>query len=333
MAARYRLPYTGYMSRHNVCFVAFPGVQNLDLTGPFEIFSGASRSLTVKGSSEAYDLRICTVDGKPFRTSSGLQIVPDVAIGDVKAIDTLVVPGGMGVYRACGDATLVDWIADVAVGARVASVCTGAFLLASAGLLDGRRATTHWSQCGELKRRFPKVEVESDPIFVEDGIYTSAGVTAGLDLALALVEADHGPELALELARWFVMFVRRPGGQAQFSAQLSHQVAQRRPIAELQAWIGDHPDADLSVAQLAERAGMSPRNFARVFAKEVGSSPAAYVRGVRLETARRRLEQSTDTLDQIADQCGFGTTESLRRAFQQSVGVPPAAYRRHFKRA
>jgi transcriptional regulator GlxA family with amidase domain len=216
----------------------------------------------------------------------------------------------------------------------VASVCSGAFILAAAGLLDGRRATTHWSGCDLLARLFPAVTVERDPIFVRDGnVWTSAGITAGIDLALALVEADHGRELALDVSRWLVMFVQRPGGQSQFSAQLAAQVAERDPLRDLQAWIGEHPDAELTVEALADRVAMSPRHFARVFREEVGETPARYVEAVRVEAARRLLERTGRSVDDVASACGFGTAETLQRAFRRRLGVSPGAYRRHFSRS
>jgi transcriptional regulator GlxA family with amidase domain len=212
-------------------------------------------------------------------------------------------------------------------------VCTGAFLLAEAGLLDGRRATTHWASCRELARRYPRVQVDPDPIFVRDGnVHTSAGVTAGMDLALALVEEDHGREVALGVARWLVLFLKRPGGQSQFSAQLSAQLAAREPIQELQAWVIENVDADLSVEALARRAGMSPRNFARVFTRETGVTPACFVETARVEAARRRLEQEgARGVEAIAAACGFGSAETMRRAFLRRVRVSPSDYRERFQ--
>jgi transcriptional regulator GlxA family with amidase domain len=210
-------------------------------------------------------------------------------------------------------------------------VCTGAFVLAAAGLLDGRRATTHWRSCASLARRYPQITVDADPIFVRDGnIYTSAGVTAGMDLALALVEEDHGREVALHVARELVLFLRRPGGQSQFSAQLAVQAADREPLRELQAWIADHLDQDLSIPALAARVAMSERNFARVFTREVGVTPARFVETARIEAARRRLEESSHGVEAVAAQCGFGTAESMRRTFLRRLRVPPSAYRHRF---
>jgi transcriptional regulator GlxA family with amidase domain len=217
---------------------------------------------------------------------------------------------------------------------RIASVCTGAFVLAAAGILDDRRATTHWNSCARLAREFPRVRVEADPIFVEDGnVWTSAGVTAGMDLALALVEADLGREVALLTARHLVLFVQRSGGQAQFSAQLGAQLAQRDPLRELQRAIAEQPDGDYRVEQLAERVSMSPRNFARVFRAEVGCSPAAYVERTRLEVARRMLETTALPVDGVARAAGFGTVDTMRRAFARRVGASPTEYRDRFRPA
>ena len=214
---------------------------------------------------------------------------------------------------------------------RIGSVCTGAFVLAAAGLLDGRRATTHWQLCPRLARDHPAVAVEDDPIFVRDGnVYTSAGVTAGMDLALALVEEDHGHDAAMRIARHLVMFVRRPGGQSQFSAALDLQAAERRPIRDLQAWIAGHPSGDLSVEALAARAHMSPRNFARVFRDEVGQTPARFVERVRVEAARRLLEESGAGLERVARECGFGGADSMRRSFLRVLRVAPSEYRGRF---
>ncbi|MGZ8676474.1 MAG: GlxA family transcriptional regulator, partial [Solirubrobacterales bacterium] len=250
-------------------------------------------------------------------------------------IDTLVVAGGFGVHEAVGDEALVRWLRSAAGRSRrVASVCSGSFLLARAGLLEGRRATTHWSSCEELARRHPEITVDPDPIFVHDGdVWTSAGVTAGMDLSLALVERDLGRETALAVARWLVLFLQRPGGQAQFSSHLAAQLADRAPLRELQSWIADNLDEDLRVEALADRAAMSPRNFARTFRREIGLTPAAYVEALRVERARQCLEQDSDPIERVADRCGFGTPETMRRAFARRVGIAPADYRARFRRA
>ena len=306
-----------------IVIVAFPDVQALDVAGPAEVFAQAG----------GYDVRVAAPAREPLRTGSGYAILPDLALAEVDGpVDTLVVAGGEGTRAASADDLLVGWIAGAAPHARrVASVCTGAFLLARAGLLDGRRATTHWAWCDALARAFPAVTVEPDPIFVADGpIRTSAGVTAGMDLALALVEEDLGPARALEVARNLVLFVRRPGGQAQFSAGLQAQAAARAPLRDLQAWMTDNLGADLAVAALARRAHMSERHFARAFKDETGMTPAAYVERLRVERARLLLETTSAPVASIATGCGFGTVETLRRAFARRVGVSPGAYRERF---
>jgi len=310
--------------------------QILDVTGPLEVFSSANRRLDALGSdARRYDVRLLSRDGGPITTTSGIELASHGALRDLRgAIDTLLVPGGLGTREALADRALVGWIRRAAPRSRrVASVCTGAFLLAEAGLLDGRRATTHWDSCAQLASRYPAVRVDPDPIFVKDGkLYTSAGVTAGMDLALALVEEDHGRELALTLARWLVVFLKRPGGPSQFSAQLRTQLAEREPLRELQAWILSSLDDDLSVPALAKRSGMSPRNFARVFTREVGATPARFVETARVEAARRRLEDTSDGVEEVAAEVGFGSAEAMRRAFLRQVRVSPADYRSRFQR-
>jgi transcriptional regulator GlxA family with amidase domain len=311
-----------------IVLVAFPGLQTLDLAGPAEVFS-----LTSRLTGGSYEIEVVAPEGGTFITSSGLVFAPHRRLSACRGpIDTLIVPGGAGVAEAERDERLIGWLrAAAARSRRVASVCNGAFLLAKAGLLDGRRATTHWAATAELQRRYPDITVESDPIFVCDGdVWTSAGVTAGMDLALALVEADHGRDVALETARWLVLFLKRPGGQSQFSAQLSAQLAEREPLRELQSWISDNLDADLSVPALARRAHMSERNFARAFRREVGLTPAAYVEHARLERARQELESTDAPIDTVAGRCGFGTPETMRRAFHRHLHVNPNAYRSRF---
>lgn len=319
-----------------VVLLGFAGAQVLDVVGPLEVFAAAAQRLAAGGRSAppAYAVEIVARRAGPFACSSGLRLIADRGIAEVRGgIDTLLVAGGRGIESVLGDGVVIAWLRRAAGRSRrVASVCTGAFLLAEAGLLARRRATTHWAWCDALARRYPSVRVDPDPIFVRDGrICTSAGVTAGMDLALALVEEDHGRAIALQVARQLVLFLRRPGGQSQFSAQLALQQADREPLRELQAWIADHIDADLSVPRLAQRAAMSPRNFARVFAREVGVTPARFVERLRLEAARRRLEESTHGVEAVAAQCGFGSAESMRRTFLRAVCVAPSAYRSRFR--
>jgi transcriptional regulator GlxA family with amidase domain len=311
-----------------VVIVAFPRVQTLDVHGPAEVFTTASQL----SGREGYAVEVVASRAGPLPTSS-VALYPDRTLDRCRGpIDTLLVAGGRGVHAAAGDEQLLGWLRAAAKRSkRVTSVCTGAFLLARAGLLDGRRATTHWASCDELARLHPEVEVEPDPIFVRDGdVITSAGVTAGMDLALALVEEDLGRDVALETARWLVLFLKRPGGQAQFSAQLGAQMADREPLRELQEWLPDHLDDDLSVPALASRACMSERNFARAFRDEVGMTPAAYVEAARVESARIALETGGLPVETIARQAGFGTVETMRRAFRRRVGTSPNGYRDRF---
>jgi transcriptional regulator GlxA family with amidase domain len=318
-----------------VVIVLFDGVQSLDVTGPLEVFVGARRLLELdERGRRDYEVRMLSRDGAALLTSSGLTIVPEGKLSDAPAqIDTLVVPGGRGARAASNDAALLAWIAATADRSRrTAAVCTGAFVLAAAGLLDGRRATTHWSAAQALARAYPRVEVDPDPIYVRDGsVWTSAGVTAGMDLALALVEDDLDREAALEIARHLVLFLRRPGNQSQFSATLAAQQPGREPLREVQRLVVEDVAGDHSVEAMAARAHMSARHFARAFRAETGVTPARYVERVRLEAARRRLEDSSEPVEAVASACGFGTAETMRRVFLRALEVGPAEYRRRFQ--
>ena len=315
------------IARMRVVIVGFPDVQALDVTGPAEVFSAARRL-----GHAGYEVTLAAPGGTAITTSSGFQFLPTDSLDEpFPDLDTLIVAGGPGVAAALRDPALIAWLR-AARARRTASVCNGAFLLAAAGLLDGRRATTHWAACAELARRHPQIQVDPEPIFVRDGdVATSAGVTAGIDLALALVEEDAGAGAARDVARWLVLFLQRPGGQAQFSAGLTRPAADRAPLRELQAWIPGHLDADLSVEALAERAFMSPRNFARAFRREIGVTPAAYVAELRVERARLELESGALPVEEIARRCGFGTVETMRRAFRRRLSVSPSEYRQRFR--
>ena len=315
--------------QRRVVIVAFAPAQPLDIAGPAEVLSGVNVS-----RPGAYAITVVSPGGAPIQTGAGYAIAPAGALEEVdRPIDTLVVAGGEGARHAAPAA--VAQVARLAEGARrVASVCTGAFVLADAGLLDGRRVTTHWRYADELAARCPAATVDAEPIFVFDGpIRSSAGVTAGMDLALALVEEDHGSRVALTIARHLVVFVKRPGGQAQFSAQLAMQAASRAPLRDLQAWMADHLDADLSVGALADRACLSERHFSRAFKAETGLTPAAYVERLRVERARLALESTSTPIETVAAQCGFGSVETLRRSFARRLGVAPSAYRSRFRAA
>lgn len=321
-----------------VALLAVPDSEVLDVTGPLEVFSQASRELRRRrrraSGDAAYQLELLALDRRPVATSCGLELGPARPLSMLRGpLDTLMVAGGIGVEAALGDRRLVSGLRRAARRARrVTSVCTGAFLLAEAGLLDGRRVTTHWAACAALQNRYPALEVDPDPIFVRDGnVWTSAGVTAGMDLALALVEEDHGVEAAQTIARWLVMFLRRPGGQSQFRAPVWSQAAERAPVRLAQDAINTDPGGNHTVSAMAERVGMSTRHFTRVFSTEIGCTPARYVEQVRVDAARHELETTTLGLAAVAAQFGFGTTETLRRAFVRQVGVSPSDYRGRFR--
>lgn len=305
--------------------VAFPGVQSLDVTGPTEVFAAAG----------GHRVELAAPIAGPVRSSSGLGLVAEHAVADVRGpVDTLVVAGGPGTRAAARDPEVVTAVGRLAARSRrVASVCTGAFVLAASGLLDGRRATTHWASCDLLARLHPAVSVEPDAIFVRDGdLWTSAGVTAGIDLALAMVEQDLGRAAALRVARQLVVFLKRPGGQSQFSAQLAGQFSDQAAVRDLQAWIVDHLAEPLTVERLAARAVMSPRHFARVFRRDTGVTPARFVERARVEAARRALEDTNQSVDAIATTCGFGTAETMRRTFLRTLRASPREYRNRFRR-
>lgn len=309
--------------------LVFPGCQLLDVAGPLQVFASAN---DLHGDGLApYRLRTVSVRAGLVTTSSGLGLCAEALGLAHEPVDTLVVAGGRGVTAAASDPELMAWLdARMPRARRVASVCTGAFLLAATGCLDGRRVATHWTRCAELARRFPKVRVEADPIFIRDGpVWTSAGITAGIDLALALVEADLGRGPALAVARHLVVFLKRPGGQAQFSTALSLQDAEDR-FGPLHAWIEAHLAEDLTVARLAERAGMSPRSFARHYREATDVTPAHALERLRLEAARRLLAETRLPLKRIASRCGFGSEETLRRSFLRLIATTPGDYRRRF---
>lgn len=319
-----------------VVLVAAPGSQILDVVGPFQIFTRAAELRAASGGrgGPIYSVEVATTSSRRAVVSNcGLQLLAHRPYWRVRgAIDTLLVTGGDAIERDQTGDGLVRWMRRRArTVRRLGSVCTGAMLLARAGLLDGRKVTTHWKWCATLARRYPRVQVDPDPIFIRDGhIYTSAGVTAGMDLALALVEEDFGARLALEVARELVLYLRRPGGQAQFSAALALQLSDRQPLRELEAWVLENLRQPLTVEVLAGRVAMSPRNFARVFAREMRLTPAKFVERLRLEAARRRLEESQAGLERIAAECGFGSAGAMREVFQRSLRTSPGAYRDRF---
>src|SRR5271155_849642 len=304
--------------------LTYPAVQLLDVTGPVQVFASANDIVAEKGGARPYALRVVARGGQGVTASAGLALAagPVPPIGD--ELDTLLIAGGEGAETAAEDPVLVDWVRQRATQARrVASVCTGAFLLAAAGVLDGRRAATHWKYCARLAQRFPAVRVEPDPIFVCDGqVWTSAGVTAGIDLALALVEEDLGRSVALAVARYLVVFLKRPGGQAQFSAALALQAAEDK-FGALHEWINGHLSDELSLSALADQAGMSERSFSRHYAEATGQTPAPAIEQPGVEAARRLLSESRTPIKRIAQRCGFGSEETLRRSFLRLVAVTP----------
>lgn len=314
-----------------VVFVLFDGCLLLDFAGPLQAFELACETSEV--GRAPYVWQICSLNGGPVKTSSGLEVMTSaLADCDRRNIDTLIVGGGPGVHRAAAEASLVDWFRLAAPKARrVCSVCTGTFVLAAAGLLRGRRAVTHWASCDLLRAKYPDVSVQVDPVFVHDrGIWTSAGVTAGIDLALTLLEDDLGHREAMRIARRLVVFLKRPGGQAQFSVPLSMQASEDRAFEKISSWMQDNLGGDLRVESLAERAGMSPRTFARVFRQKTGRTPGKAVEELRVEAARRALEESASPIKEIAARAGFQSEEHLRRAFRRRLNVLPHDYRVRF---
>lgn len=319
-------------------FLVYPDCQSLDLSGPFEAFHWADLMLGVLGRAKApvYQSLVIAEASGPVRTMSGLEIVATDSYHEIVGggLDTLIVMGGTGCEDASLDASLVAWVRSVAPKTRrIVSICSGAFILAAAGLLHRRRATTHWIYADRLAKAYPSVEVDASLLFVRDGnVYTSGGITAGIDLALALVEEDLGTEAMLGVARHLLVFPRRPGGQSQFRGHSSIIECPIRPnFSELQAWMLAHPEADLGVPALANRMAMSERNFSRLFRSETGHTPAEFAERARADAARYKLEQSCAPIETIATECGFGNTERMRRTFQRLFEISPADYRARFR--
>ncbi|NWE48543.1 GlxA family transcriptional regulator [Pseudomonas gingeri] len=311
--------------------LAFPNVQVLDVTGPLQVFASANDLARSQGLPLPYAPRVIAAQAGPVMSSAGLALVAEPLPAATTPCDSLIIAGGWGTYAAAEDPLLVEWVRQQAACARrVASVCTGAFLLAASGWLDGRRVATHWTRCEQLAEQYPKLQVEPNPIFINDGpVWTSAGVTAGIDLSLALVEQDLGRPMALEVARHLVVFLKRPGGQSQFSATLSLQKSGNR-FGDLHAWIAEHLAMDLSIPVLAQQVGMSERSFVRHYRTETGQTPARAIENLRVESARRLLSDTATPIKRIAARCGFGSEETLRRSFLRALGVTPQAYRERF---
>jgi transcriptional regulator GlxA family with amidase domain len=320
----------------DVVFVVYDGIQGLDLVGPWEAFHGANGVLdqTESTGGSRYRLTLVSTDGRSIVTESGLAMATQPWNELASHPHTLVIPGGFGARAASHDPDLVDAVHRLAAGAtRILTICSGTFVVAAAGLADGKRVATHWARAGALQREYPALIVDPEPIYCRDGnLWSSAGVTAGIDLALAIVEHDHSAEVAQVVARWLVMFLRRPGGQSQFATPVWTERAELAPVRQAQDLVDTDPGGDHSIGRLAARVGMSERHFTRCFAAEVGTSPARYITAVRLEAARRALETTTDTVDTIAGRCGFGTAETMRRTFARRLGVSPDQYRQRFRR-
>jgi transcriptional regulator GlxA family with amidase domain len=311
--------------------VAFEDVQLLDVTGPLQVFATTNEMIAKAGGTPPYTVSVVARRARSVAASAGVSLATvDLPPLDTP-VDTLIIAGGPGVQLAAAETELVSWVrARAQTARRTASVCTGAYLLAATGMLDGRRAATHWSFCDDLARSFPGVRVESDPIFVRDGsVWTSAGVTAGIDLALALVEEDLGRNVALAVARYLVVFLKRPGGQAQFSTALSLQSGEE-PFGQLHAWINANLSRDLSLPALASQAAMSERSFSRRYLEATGLTPGRAVDRLRVEAARQLLSDTTVSIKRIAWQCGFGSEETMRRTFLRLLSTSPQDYRARF---
>jgi transcriptional regulator GlxA family with amidase domain len=317
-----------------IVFFGLPPVREIDLIGAVDVFATANQ---IARGKPLYDLKIISAEPVKRKQIAGMFGVSLSCDGDYRTfkmeVDTLLIPGGLGVEKKTASPAALHWLRKVAKKSRrVGSICTGTFLLAQAGLLDGRRVTTHWRFAAELAGKYPKVQVDPDPIWIQDGnYYTTAGVTSGIDLSLALVEDDHGAALALDVARMLVVFLKRPGNQTQFSMSPAAQKTERRPLHELQVWLATHLSADLPVETLAKRVAMSRRNFQRVFTTEMGIPPARYIEKMRIDAARRYLERTTLSLDEIADRCGFGSADVMGRVFVRVLRATPGEYRGRFR--
>lgn len=331
-----KAPPSPLLQRRHIVMLAFPQCELIDVTGPLSVFSFANIVLSQIGLSKEplYDLTVAAERQGPVKTFCKVSIHADQAFDSLTdGIDTLLIAGGLNVDEAVHDTRMRQWLRKMAPKTRrVGSICTGAFVLAESGLLDDRSATTHWSFCNKLAEQYRKIRVDHEKIFVRDGnVYTSGGVTAGIDMALNLVEEDWGWDLAARVARGMLIFMRRPGGQSQFSTYVMNEAKTRKDFRELQAFIVSNPQADLSVDKLAERMAMSPRNFSRIFCHEVGISPAKFVERIRLEAARNIILQTDLPVESVAARCGYNSAEQMRRSFYRLLSVSPNEYRANFK--
>jgi transcriptional regulator GlxA family with amidase domain len=315
----------------HIALLAIPGVQMLDLAGPMDVFSEANTQLD---DTEAYKVTIVALTLDPVTAQNGMRFIPDASIGSpIRSFDTILVAGSPGIGNYEQHPGLIDWIVESSRNVRrIGSICSGAFLLAHAGILNGRQATTHWEAAARLVEAFPRIKVDPNRIYIKDGpVYTSAGVTASMDLALALVDEDHGSDIAMRVARQLILFLKRPGGQTQFSIHTEVQVTEAGPVRDVHEWILGNLDEDLSVEALAAHVSMSSRNFARIFKRELGITPGDYVEAARVEAARRILEETDTPLKTVAALCGFSDQSGLRRAFMRRINVTPAEYRHRFR--
>jgi transcriptional regulator GlxA family with amidase domain len=332
-------PQFGKLPLRRVMILATPSAQSLEIAGPVEVFGLAALKLREAGRQRAggYSVEVVSAtDDLSIRSPSGLTLLAHRSWREVDhEVDTFLVAGGMAVWSGSGDEEMLQWVRARTEGARrFGSICTGTFVLAAAGLLEGKRVTTHWYFCQELQKEYPQVVVDPEPIFIQDGrLYTSAGVTTGIDLAISLVEEDFGADIALRIARGLVLYLRRPAGQNQFSTALAFQSSSRIPLRELPVYVTEHLEQRLTVEDLAARVSMSVRNFSRVFVEEFGVTPAAFVEKLRIETARRLVEESSRSFEEIAAECGLGSLETLRRTFQREFGMTPAQLRRTVHRS
>ena len=324
---------TNNVTPKRIVIVGYDDITSLDLTGPLEAFSSAFLEDSNGNPQPCYKVTIAALGARTFNSESGLRMTATCFLSSLRHMDTLLVPGGHGLRLSPSGPELADWISRRAGGIRrIASVCTGIFAVAPTGLLDGRRVTTHWRFANELANRFPALKIDANALYIRDGkFYTSAGVTAGIDLSLALIEEDFGPQVALAVARELVVYMKRPGGQEQFSEPLKFQVASASRFADLTAWIVGHLDKDLSVEVMAEHMNFCPRQFSRRFKLEFNSSPAAFVQRLRLDEARKRLSVPGCIVERVADSVGFRDPDSFRRAFMQRFGVAPSHYRGRFR--
>jgi transcriptional regulator GlxA family with amidase domain len=329
--------FTDMKSPRQIVMVGFNNHQILDIVGPMEMFTGASQT---GDDTTRYEATIVAHKMGPLSSTGHMRLMADRTFesyteADLRQIDTLLIAGGVGISTAMREGDVMKFIKRAAPHARrIGSICTGAFALARLGMLDGRRATTHWEAVDHMKTRYPNIDVEEDALYVQDDhIWTSAGVTAGIDMALAMIEEDYGHEVTLAVARRHVVYMIRPGGQSQFSARLIGQSKPPGRLGNLVEWVGENPNADLSVPALAERAAMSERSFARHFSAEVGMTPARFVERTRLDYARQYLEQEAKSLDEIFMAAGFASAEQMRRSFQRCLNITPQAYRSRFRAA